>query len=89
MTTSKLYRFFDQHPKLRETVWNTLVYRHVRSVDLSKAPLEDWAWAHKQCAFICESDAQDYCDYRNEMFEKYGNDAIESIKRVNGRICDA
>ena len=54
-----------------------VVYRKV--FDLSKCTLEEGIRTHKVALFICENEAADYCDYRNEMFQKYGSDDVDLI----------
>lgn len=55
-----------------------IVFRHF---DDLQCTIEEAALVHKVAVFICESEAEDYCAYRNEMMMKYGTDAVEAIKR--------
>ncbi|WP_294256181.1 hypothetical protein [Propionivibrio sp.] len=38
---------------------------------------------HRIASFVCESEAKDYCAYRNEMTKKYGSDDVTLIERPN------
>ena len=72
MPDFKLYKYIwmnDSHP-------GYVVYRD--SPD-RKATEEDWARIHKTAAFVCGSEASNYCDYRNHMFNKYGTDDVNEI----------
>ncbi len=39
------------------------------------------AKAHRVATLVYESEAQDYCAYRNEMTKKYGSDDVALISR--------
>jgi len=54
-----------------------VVYRHI--FDLSRCTLEAGIRAHKVALFITESEAADYCEYRNHMTWKYGSDDVDLI----------
>lgn len=54
-----------------------VVYRQV--FGLRKCTLEDGIRAHKVALFITESEAADYCEYRNHMTWKYGSDDVDLI----------
>lgn len=57
---------------------NYVVYRHF---DDLKCTVKQMATAHRCASFVSESEASDYCAYRNEMMAKYGTDAVEAIER--------
>lgn len=54
-----------------------VVYRDIADTDCS---IEELATAHKVALFVQESDALDFCKYRNEMTEKYGTDDASVIE---------
>ena len=62
------------------SVGGYVVYRHF---DDLACTVEQMAMTHRTATFVCESEALDYCAYRNEMMEKYGTDAVEAIERPN------
>lgn len=55
---------------------NYVVYRHFEDLKCSE---EIIAEAHRVATFVCESEAENYCAYRNQMMAKYGTDAVEAI----------
>lgn len=55
-----------------------VVYRHFDDLECS---VEEMATTHRSATFVFESEASDYCAYRNEMMAKYGTDAVEAIER--------
>lgn len=63
--------------------YNFIVYR-----DDTKLPngmtIEELAYRKKVATFIDDYEAQNYCNYRNAMIDKYGSDSILLIKEVNG-----
>ena len=69
-----LYRYLWDN----ESYPGYVVYRHFD--DLTCTALE-MARHHKVAAFVCESEATDYCAYRNEIQAKYGTDSVHAIKR--------
>lgn len=62
---------------------NYVVYRHF---DALKCGEQKMAEAHRVATFVSESEAKDYCAYRNEMTEKYGSDDVSLIERPNGEV---
>ena len=62
---------------------NYVVYRHF---DALKCGEHKMAEAHRVATFVSESEAKDYCAYRNEMTEKYGSDDVSLIERPNAGI---
>lgn len=65
---------------------NFIVYRHFSDLTCS---VEQMAEVHKIASFICDSEAKDYCDYRNQMTAFHGSDDVSLIrpKEVNnGRV---
>ncbi len=60
----------DMHP-------GYVVYRNV--FDTGKCTLEEGIKTHKVALFVTESDAKNYCDYRNHMTELYGKDDVTLI----------
>ena len=56
---------------------NFIVYRHSDGLSCS---VEQMAEIHKVASFICDSEAEDYCAYRNEMTMKYGSDDVALIR---------
>lgn len=40
----------------------------------------EYAEAHQVAVFVTEEEAQDYCDYRNEMMVKFSTDAVHKIR---------
>lgn len=59
---------------------NYVVYRHFEDLGCGEKQMAE---VHRVATFVCESEAKDYCAYRNEMMAKYGTDAVEDIKRPN------
>lgn len=62
---------------------NYVVYRHF---DELKCGEKRMAEAHQVATFVCESEAKDYCSYRNEMTEKNGSDDVALIARPNAEL---
>lgn len=54
-----------------------VVYRHFDELKWSR---EEMAKANKVSVFLCESEADDYCKYRNEEMAKNGSDAVYLIR---------
>ena len=65
---------------------NYVVYRHF---DALKCGEQKMAEAHRVATFVSESEAKDYCAYRNEMTEKYGSDDVSLIERPNVELTGA
>jgi len=57
-----------------------LVYRHWSDMENMS---DEAAWAHRVAVFLSETEAVDYCAYRNEMFKQHGTDSVAAIKRSN------
>lgn len=57
--------------------YGEVVYRHF---DDLKCTEEEMALVHKIAVFVCESDAVDFCLYRNNATQKYGIDAVDAIQ---------
>jgi hypothetical protein len=66
-------------PHLQESLGTGgyLVYR--RAFDTDRCTLEDGAVAHKVAVFVTESEAANYCHYRNHMTTISGTDDVEKI----------
>lgn len=73
-----LYR--EQFGRLRDQVGHGgyLVYR--RAFDEAKCGLERGAEAHRVAIFVTESEASNYCDYRNAMTIRLGTDDTDGIR---------
>lgn len=56
-----------------------VVWRDVFEGDM-RCTLEGAIKAHRVAAFVCESEAENYCNYRNYMALKYGTDDVHVIK---------
>lgn len=50
-----------------------------------RCSLHDAVLTHKVAVFVCESEASDYCAYRNEMTVLHGTDSIEPIGRARAK----
>lgn len=54
-----------------------VVYRDI--FDHDKCTLKEGIAAHMAALFVTEAEAQNYCEYRNHMMERYGTDDVEEI----------
>lgn len=54
-----------------------VVYRHFFETNCT---FEEMAATHGVATFVCESEACDYCAYRNEMTAKHGSDDVTLIE---------
>lgn len=52
-----------------------VVYRF--SFNLAKCTLRDGALSHKTAVFVTESEALDYCRYRNRLIDERGSDRLD------------
>jgi len=55
-----------------------VVWRDVFEGDM-RCALDDAVKEHKVAVFVCESEASNYCDYRNAMTMKHGTDDVSKI----------
>lgn len=62
------------------SAYGYVVYRHF---DDLKCGVEKMAVTHRSAIFVFETEAADYCAYRNEMIDKYRTDDVSAIKRPN------
>ena len=70
------YAFIDEPWSL-----NYVVYRDGDPELTGAAQAKRFAAASPVASFVCEAEAKDYCDYRNEQMEKHGSDAVGLIVR--------
>ena len=56
-----------------------VVWRDVFEGEM-RCALDDAVMAHKVAVFVCESEAKNYCEYRNAMTVKHGSDDVELIR---------
>jgi hypothetical protein len=57
-----------------------IVWRDVYEGNM-RCTLQEAVEAHKVARFVCQSDAEDYAKYRNEMTARYGTDNVHVIQR--------
>ena len=71
--------------KYLSTADGYLVYRAL--VSKPHIPLEDVARAHKVAVFVDESEARDYCRYRNELIDQRGTDEMFDVPLLPCPVC--
>lgn len=75
------YMGAEYRQKWLSSLGGYVVYRHWFDIEARGVAVERHATAHKTAVFVCESEAADYCEYRNEMMRKYGTDDVAAIVR--------
>ena len=64
------YRYLDGY----------LVYKAYSDVSIHITNSDEYMRVHKAATFVTESEASDYCEYRNSMLEKHGTDDVDAIE---------